>query len=70
MDKRKREKIENRGFLAFSVLVLSTTILLILWALFFVVSFANALVKIGPVKKNLVKEIKNLVNRIMRKGAN
>jgi len=55
MDKRKREKIENRGFLAFSVLVLSTTILLILWALFFVVSFANALVKIGPVKKKFGK---------------
>lgn len=62
-DKRENlKKIENRGILRVFVLVLSAMFLLILWALFFVLSFVKALVKINPFKRKFRKG-NNKVNK-------
>ena len=49
------EKVEYRGFLRIFVLVLSAILLLVLWALFFVLSFGNGLAKISPFKRKIGK---------------
>ncbi len=56
--KEKREKLKNRRFLAIFVLVLSATILLILWALFFVLFFVKILAKISPFKRKIKEGVK------------
>jgi len=51
--KEKRENLGYRRFLAIFVLVLSATLLLILWALFLVLSFVKILAKISPFKRKI-----------------
>jgi len=53
--KEKRKKLENRRFLAIFVLVLSSTLLLITWVLFLVLSFVKILAKISPFKRKIRK---------------
>ena len=56
--KEKREKLENRSFLAIFVLILSATLLLITWALFLMLSFVKVLAKISPFKRKIRKGVK------------